>query len=194
MGKTNRKGRSKHTPFIRLHRGVTNNAAWRSLSCEARALLIEIWTRHNGQNNGGIPMSIREARKALGIGNTKAAKAFDELIGRGFIICRQESSFNWKGGAGSGMAREWELTAEECDDKPPKNSFRAWTDNLKRGSQDKTDGSQDKIAANSNHRKTVKAVPETRPIAAIQSFDRSYLGNTSIIPQGGCMECEVITH
>ncbi len=68
MGKVNRKGRNKFEPFVRLHRGVTNSEAWKSLSCEARCLLIEIWARHNGQNNGRIPYSHREARKALHVG------------------------------------------------------------------------------------------------------------------------------
>ena len=122
MGRANAKGRSKHEPFIRLHRGVTGSEAWKSLSCEARCLLIEIWSRHNGQNNGRIPYSHREARKALRIGNSKVQLAFQELQDRGFTIARTKGSFQWK----KRQATEWELTTENCDDRPGKRLYRDW--------------------------------------------------------------------
>ena len=50
MGKMNAKGRNKFEAHIRLHRGITNSAAWKNLSCEATRLLILIWVRHNGSN------------------------------------------------------------------------------------------------------------------------------------------------
>jgi hypothetical protein len=122
MGKVTPKGRSKFEPHIRLHRGVTNSAAWKSLSCEARCLLIEIWTRNNGQNNGCIAYSHREARQALRVGNRKTQAAFRELQDRGFIIARTKGSFDWK----SGRATEWEITAEPCDDRLAKRLYRDW--------------------------------------------------------------------
>lgn len=124
MGKMRADGRSKTTPFVKLHRGITGSAAWRSLSCEGRALLIEIWTRHNGQNNGAIPYSHREAREQLGIGSSKVRRAFDELTDRGFIVARVKASFDWKGGGRSARATEWELTAEPFDRRPPKATYR----------------------------------------------------------------------
>ncbi len=120
MGKVNRKGRSKFEPFIRLHRGVTNSDAWKGLPCEARCLLIEIWARHNGQNNGHIPYSPREARQALRVGSRKAQAAFKELEERGFLIPRAKGSFNLK----QRYATEGEITTEPCDDQPAKRLYR----------------------------------------------------------------------
>ena len=122
MGKINRKGRSKFEPFVRLHRGVTNSAAWKSLCCEARCLLIEIWARHNGQNNGRIPYSRREARHALHVGSRKVQVAFQELQDRGFVILRTKGTFDCK----QRHATEWEITTEPCDDKPAKRLYREW--------------------------------------------------------------------
>lgn len=124
MGKMRPDGRSKGEPFIKLHRGVTGSAAWRSLSCEARALLIDVWEWHNGQNNGRISYSHRQARESLHIGSARIKRAFTELIVEGFLIMRQKASFDWKAGGGKGLATEWEITAEPCDGNPPKHCYR----------------------------------------------------------------------
>lgn len=126
MAKANRKGRSKHEPHIRLHRGVTNSPAWKALSCEAKCLVLCVWERHNGTNNGCIPLSHREARLALGIGNTKTARAFQQAKEHGFLIERMKGSFQWKLGAGQGRATEWEITTEPCEGKPAEMLYRKW--------------------------------------------------------------------
>ncbi len=126
VGKVDKKGRSKREPFILLHRGVTNSEAWESLSCAAKALLIEVWKRHNGVNNGQIALSHRQARAALRIGNGNVQKAFQELQEKGFLIARLKGHFDWKVGAGEGRATEWELTTEACDGKPAKRGYRFW--------------------------------------------------------------------
>ena len=122
----NATGRNEYQPYIRLHRGVTESVAWNSLSCEARSLLLLVWGRHNGANNGKIPLSHREARSALKIGNGKIQRAFSDLQERGFLIARIKGSFDWKVRAGSGRATEWELATEPCDDKPPRGDYRHW--------------------------------------------------------------------
>ena len=126
MGRVNRKGRSKGPSYINLHRGITNSPAWKALSCEAKCLVLLVWERHSGTNNGTIPLSHREARTALGIGNTKTAKAFRDAQEHGFLIERAKGSFDWKMGAGQGRATEFELTAEPCDGNPPKLLYRYW--------------------------------------------------------------------
>jgi len=126
MAKMNRKGRNNNVPFINLHRGVTNSPAWKALTCEARCLILAVWERHNGTNNGCIPLSHREARLALGVGNDKTARAFRQAQEHGFLIEREKGSFNWKVGAGEGRATEWELTTEPCEGKPAKCNYRAW--------------------------------------------------------------------
>lgn len=129
LGKANNKGRSNFEPYIRLHRGVTNSAAWKSLSCEAKALLLEIWALHNGLNNGFIAFSHRQAQKALRIGNNKVQRTFQELQDKGFIVAHYKGHFDWKVVAGAGRASEWEITAEPCEGKPPSKHYRNWSEN-----------------------------------------------------------------
>lgn len=122
VGKVNTKGRNKYAPHIRLHRGLTNSPAWKSLSCEARALLIAVWARHNGQNIGEIAYSHREARLELRVGNAKVQKALQQLQDRGFLIARTKGSFGLK----KRHATEWEITEEPCDGMPAKKPYRNW--------------------------------------------------------------------
>jgi hypothetical protein len=124
--RVNNKGRNTGQQFIRLGAEVTRSPAWRSLCCEARSLLIEIWRRHNGTNNGVISYSHREAKESLCIGSTRVKRAFDQLKDRGFLIIRRASSFNFKFNGGASRATEWELTTERCDDKSPKHNYRSY--------------------------------------------------------------------
>ncbi len=118
-----RKGRSKRTaPFIMLLHWMLNSPAWRSLSLPARCLLLEVWQRYNGQNNGEIAFSVREAARALGVGKNTPTKLFRELEDKGFLKARQRGSFHWKGGE----ATTWELTMEPCGEKPATKEFMSW--------------------------------------------------------------------
>ena len=92
----------------------------------ATRLLIEIWARHNGLNNGQIPFSKREALAALRVGTRKVRDAFQELEDKGFLICRSKGSFDYKVSAGEGRASEWEITEEPCDGKPAKKKYKEW--------------------------------------------------------------------
>tara|TARA_R110002126_G_scaffold114842_1_gene253565 strand:- start:210 stop:731 length:522 start_codon:yes stop_codon:yes gene_type:complete len=126
MAKTNLKGRSTYEAYIKLHRGVTDSPAWKELSCEAKCLMLSIWERHNGTNNGRIPFSHREARLALSVGNTKTARAFKQAQEHGFLIARKKGSFNYKVSAGEGRATEWEISTEPCDGALAKQGFKNW--------------------------------------------------------------------
>jgi hypothetical protein len=126
VARANHKGRAIYEQYIKLHRGVTNSDAWKSLKCEVKCLVLLIWERHNGLNNGKIPLSHREARKALGIGNNKTTSAFKMAQDLGFIIERSKGSFHYKTRAGEGKASEWEITAESCDGEPAKHKYRSW--------------------------------------------------------------------
>ena len=106
MPKTTHKGRNNNEPYVMLHRGVTNSDAWKSLDGITRAGLIEIWTYHNGSNNGQISFSVRQMRSALKVSTGKAAKIFSDLQDRGFLVKRRGSSFDWKEGAGKAQARQ----------------------------------------------------------------------------------------
>lgn len=128
IGKLNAKGRNKYEAHIRLHRGVTNSEAWKTLSCEATRLLLLIWARHNGTNNGSIAYSHRQARANLRVGFRKVKAAFEELQEKGFLVCRSKGSFDYKVAAGEGRASEWEITEEPCDGERAKKSYKKWAE------------------------------------------------------------------
>ncbi len=101
---------------------LLRSAAWKSLSRGARCLLIEVWQRHNGQNNGRISYSVREAAAALNVSKNTAAKWFSELEEKGFLRARQRGSFDYK----LRHATVWIITAEPYGDEAASKDFMEW--------------------------------------------------------------------
>ncbi len=120
--KLNAFGMSSPVRHVRLYHWMLNSPAWQALSPGARSLLIEVWARHNGQNNGEISFSVREAAKNLRVSKDTAAKWFHELEEKGFLKARRRGSFHWKGS----KATTWEVTAERCADQPAGKDFMRW--------------------------------------------------------------------
>jgi hypothetical protein len=92
---------------------MLKTAAWRSLSCNARCIYIEIERHYGGpgSNNGKIHYSIRDAAEACSIGKSTAARALRELQDHGFIVAETVGGFNVK----VKRATEWRLTAHASD-------------------------------------------------------------------------------
>lgn len=111
-GKPNRKGRNDGPVgrFARLPHEVMLSAAYRSLTPNARALLVEMMAMENGQNNGSLWLSIRDAAARIGLVNKESVgKAFDELTAAGLIALTKEAHFSVKA-AETSRARCWRLT------------------------------------------------------------------------------------
>jgi hypothetical protein len=53
--------------------------ARRTLPPAAKAILIEVWSRHNGSNSGQISFSVRDA-DALGVCRDTASRMFQMLV------------------------------------------------------------------------------------------------------------------
>lgn len=107
MGKHNAKGRSKTKgKFVMLQDHMTNSDAWRDLKPAAVAIYLLIAKRYNGQNNGQISLSIREAAAMAHVAPGTAQKALETLQDHGLIICRKKGAFSVK----KRHATEWELT------------------------------------------------------------------------------------
>lgn len=106
----NATGRVDISRFVRLdHRIVTSNA-YRSLTPNARSLLVEIAMIYNGVNNGSLYLSVRDGAHRLGVADlTAASRAFDELMALGFLELAQEAHFRVKASETS-RARCWRLT------------------------------------------------------------------------------------
>jgi DNA-binding XRE family transcriptional regulator len=99
---------------------MLKSLAWRSLTGNAIKLLIVVWQRHNGVNNGEISFSVREAAD-VGLSKSAAWRAFRELREKGFLAITRESAFSLKTHA----ARCWRLTAEPSG---PQGDVRATKD------------------------------------------------------------------
>src|SRR5919106_1840788 len=70
--------KDKRSGFVKLDHELMDSPAWRTASPRVRCLVLAIWRRHNGANNGKIPYSRREAQHDLGCGSTQAVRYFSE--------------------------------------------------------------------------------------------------------------------
>jgi hypothetical protein len=121
------KGRSTGgSQHIRLYLFEMQTAAFRSLSVGARALLLELKAFYNGNNNGALFLSAREAAKRLNIGKNKAGLLFCELQERGFIRAKEKGAFNIKATRGGGAATTWVLTEFAHGTALPTRDFQHW--------------------------------------------------------------------
>lgn len=118
-------GESQH---VRLYRWETTCPAYRSLSIGARALLIELKSLYNGNNNGGLFMSVREAAKRLNrpTGKSQAAVWFAELQEKGFIRPNVVGGFNVKSTAAAQRATSWILTEFPFGNALATKDFMRW--------------------------------------------------------------------
>lgn len=122
MAGHNAKGRSTGAKHVRLYRWLLDSPAYRSLSLPARALLIELYSFYNGENNGRVFLSVRDAAALIGVGSSTASRAYQELQDRGFIKSRLKSAFSVK----SRRATEWILTEFAYGDALPTKDFMKW--------------------------------------------------------------------
>ncbi len=104
IGYTDRFGRVPHE--------LLRSNAYRSLSPNARSLLVELISIYNGDNNGSLYLSVRDAAARMGVVDLSAAsRAFDDLQDMGFIVLTVDSTFRG-GSSGKSRARCWRLTFE----------------------------------------------------------------------------------
>lgn len=121
------KGRSKKdASHVRIYRFEQETLAYQSLCVGARALLIEVRSLYNGNNNGALFLSVREAGRRMNVGKDAAAEWFADLIDRGWIRPKVEAGFNWKTAARARMASCWIITNEATDDAAPTRDYQKW--------------------------------------------------------------------
>jgi hypothetical protein len=121
--KVNAKGRNQTSRFARLDFRLLTSNAYRSLSPNARSLLVELAMLENGSNNGSLYLSVRDGAHRLGVADlTAASRAFDDLIALGFIEKTQDAYFRVKA-ADKSRARCWRLTWQSG----PARKAPSWT-------------------------------------------------------------------
>ena len=81
--------------YVRIYAWEMNTPAWRSLSTDARSLLIELRALYSGRENR-VYLSVRDMMSKLNIGQRRASRARDELIARGFIKLLHRGDFKRK--------------------------------------------------------------------------------------------------
>jgi hypothetical protein len=124
MVKRRRLNKRLDAPHVRLYRWILDSSAYLSLSCQARAVLVEIARGHDGTNNGKLGLSIRRASERCNIARGTAQRALAELQERGFIDCMTKGAFSLK----APHASEWRLTWWPCDvtGELPSKKFMSW--------------------------------------------------------------------
>lgn len=96
--------------FVRLPHSLLLSAAYRALTPNARALLTELTSMDQGDNNGSLWMSVRDAAARMGLASKDAAsRSFEELERSGFIRLTKDAHFSVKA-ADTSRARCWRLT------------------------------------------------------------------------------------
>lgn len=111
-GKPNRKGRndSPRDAFTRLPHVVQSSGAYAALNPNGRVLLLEILSMHNGENNGSLWLSVRDAAHRMGLASVDSARvAFDDLIAVGFLRMTKDAHFAVKA-SDTSRARCWRVT------------------------------------------------------------------------------------
>ena len=95
--------------FLKLSHSLVDCPAFTDASAGATRLLILLWRRFNGRNNGDIPCSVREAAAWCKCGKSAAAAYFIELQERGLISPVSKGRFTSRG-ARQNVATKWLLT------------------------------------------------------------------------------------
>ena len=111
MSKRPKRNKRIDAPHVRFYRWMLDSPAYLSLSCQARAVLIEITRAYDGSNNGRIGLSVRRVAERCNIAKDTASRAFKDLEERGFVDCVTRGAFSRK----SMHATEWRLTWWRCD-------------------------------------------------------------------------------
>lgn len=183
------RGRSKGDRFVRLPIWMLKSEAWTTMSPSAFKLLIHLWSRHNGQNNGEIAYAVRDAEE-IGLKKSAASDAFRELVERGFLKIRRASTFTLK----TKEARTWELTAEPSGGRAPTNEFMRWSEPVpnrdsrgaaKNKTQSAVPDPQSAVPDRDleNLRIERLSVRHTGPSGAESTSPQSAVPDTSIIPR-----------
>lgn len=119
MGGTRRK---QSPPFVMLYHKWTDTPAWRDLSGSAVKVLVHLVRSYNGDNNGEISLSGRQASEATGLARNTVMAALQELIDHGFIALAKAGHFNLK----VKHSAQWRLTFWPTDKRKATHDYLTW--------------------------------------------------------------------
>jgi hypothetical protein len=187
---TDRTGRSKKSArHVRLHHWMMQTEAWKSLSGNQRAILVEMAARYNGSNNGRIHFSIREAAAAVHVSKATAARDLAVLQDRGFIVARIRGGFNVKDKRA--QATEWRLTEFNCDvtGALPSKEFARWSPEfISRSHYEDTNvplARPERPSVKTETKKKGRERPSSETFKPVLDVPRSHQRDTYSLPGGG---------
>ncbi|WP_422343176.1 hypothetical protein [Parasphingorhabdus sp.] len=120
-----RQAGAKHA---RIYRSVANTDAWRNLSGNAVKVLIALVMLDDGERNGKIFLSARDAALATGLSKNTASRCLTELDDHGFIKAVARGHFKVKGGPATVWRYTWQ-PAPGCKPANPTRDFEKWAPN-----------------------------------------------------------------
>ena len=105
-----------------VFREIIESEAFRDLESGARDVLFELMYRYNGENNGEIPLSVRETSERTNCSDNTAMRRQRDVVEHGFAKLAQKGAFTKK----DRHASEWILTMYPLKGAPPTNEWRRW--------------------------------------------------------------------
>lgn len=118
---------SPSAKFAALNLYVVNSPAWRAVGTTSHSLFIILcleWGGPRYNNNGKITLSARQAAERIGVSRNTAARAFQDLQAKGFIVVTKGGSL---GVEGHGRCPEYEITSIQMPHRDKSNLFLGWT-------------------------------------------------------------------
>jgi hypothetical protein len=127
-GRTKWKHRTKVSRrFVMITHDVLYSRAWADLSCTDRSVLLALWARHNGGNNGAISFGCREAGDMLRVGKDTAMRCLRSLYEHGFIRPTRLGYFKVKT---ERLATTWRLTMLPTSKGEATHDYKGWMGGL----------------------------------------------------------------
>jgi hypothetical protein len=118
-------------PHVRMYRWMLDSPAYLSLTCPARAVLIEIARGHDGMNNGRLGLSIRRASERCNIARGDCAARICRTTGARLHRLHDERSVQPKGTARHRMASHlvdlrcnWRTAQQKVHELGPRKTKR----------------------------------------------------------------------
>jgi hypothetical protein len=143
--------------FVGLEHIVLNSPAFQNLSGDAVKLLLLVSARHNGENNGSISFSVREAAAMLPCTPNTAALRFQELQDQGFLVAETKGAFSVK----MKRATIWRITLyPSAGGHPATRDYARWKPSGKTDEKQNTVSIRDTDGISQRYRHPKKRPPE----------------------------------
>lgn len=128
MGR-DRRNENREQHFAKLLRTTMETPAWKALSPAAQALYPWLrleWHGPEFNNNGKIRFSARQAAEALGVGRNCAARLFQELQAKGFIVVTEPGRMGVQGQARGPAYELTEISLPHGEKKEGRKLYLNW--------------------------------------------------------------------